>query len=224
MLKIFIAATDTDAGKTYISTEILKFFSRKGYKTIGMKPVAYGCYEYKGMIISEDAELLQQSSSIQLPYEQINPVRYKKIAVGHDESVTSKLLLEKYNDISRNKTDILLVEGMGGWCPPINKTETMADFVGKTDLAVILVVKMKLGCLNHGILSLQNMLSRNVKVSGWIANCHEANEEILEPNIQTLKEHLKVPFLGRIDSNEEITDNSELAESLERLRKTSLST
>lgn len=223
MLKLFVTGTDTDVGKTYISSQILQFFTKQGYKTTAMKPVSYGCYEYKGMLIHEDAELLQKYSSVTLPYDQINPCRFKEVAVAQTDDVTSKLLLEKYKEISAHKSDFLLVEGAGGWCCPINSSETMADFVEKTDLSVILVVKIKLGCLNHAILTLTDMLSRKVKVAGWIANSHEASTDILEQNINTLKDHLKIPFLGKIGSDAKIQDGTELAEGLNRLGKASFS-
>lgn len=223
MLRLFVTGTDTDVGKTYISSQILQFFTKQGYKTTVMKPVSYGCYEYKGMLIHEDAELLQKYSSVTLPYDQINPCRFKEVAVAQTDDVTSKLLLEKYKELSAHKSDFLLVEGAGGWCCPISNRETMADFVDKADLLVILVVKIKLGCLNHAILTVENMLSRKVKVAGWIANSHEASAEILEQNINTLKEHLKIPFLGRLGSNAEIQDGTELADGLDGLRKTSFS-
>ena len=221
MFKFFVTGTDTDIGKTYISARILRFFTNKNLSTIGMKPVACGCYTYKGMLISEDAELLMQESSEQLLYSQINPFAYEapispNIADIH-KNLSSDLIYKKYNEVLTKSPDILVVEGAGGWAVPINDSETMADFVKQASLDVILVVGMRLGCLNHAILTIQNILSCNIKVKGWIANYIDPDMQSLDENIETLKKFMPVSFLGTIYNGQDIEEGSELANNLQEL-------
>ncbi|MBP9792310.1 MAG: dethiobiotin synthase [Rickettsiales bacterium] len=226
MRKFFVTGTDTNIGKTYITLEMIKFFTRQNLRVVGIKPVASGCYQYKGLLLNEDALLLQAHSTVTIPYHKINPFSFEPPIAPHiaDKKgiLTTEEIYSKYKDILTEDLDMLFVEGVGGWCVPINKKETMADFVKKADLDVIVVVGMRLGCLNHSILTVESILARSVRVSGWIANCFDTEMESLSENIESLKEILQIPFLGKLDSGT-ITDGSDLASSLMMFREGGLS-
>lgn len=223
MHKFFVTGTDTNIGKTYVTLAMIQFFAKQNLRVAGLKPVASGCYQYKGLLLNEDALLLQEYSTVTIPYDKINPFRFKPPIAPHiadtEGILTKESIYSKYQDMLSEDLDVLFVEGVGGWCVPINNKETMADFVKKADLDVIVVVGLKLGCLNHAILTVDSILSRGVRVSGWIANCLDKNMECLSENIESLKNMLHIPFLGSIDEGGVISKESDLAYSLTELRK-----
>lgn len=201
-IKLFIAGTNTDVGKTYISIGLLKAFNDQGLTTLGVKPVASGCERKKGKLYNADAMLLQAVSSVQIPYENISPITFEpaiapNIAAGHAE-----YRLSVNNIMAKTKTalactaDVHIIEGIGGWLVPLNNRETMADFVAIMNLPVILVVGMRLGCLNHAILTCKAIQQYGLNLCGWIANCIDPNMLAIAENIATLREWLNVPCLG----------------------------
>ena len=228
MIKIFITGTDTDIGKTYVSTKILQYYSQKGLRTLGMKPVATGCYMYNDRWFNKDAELLLQESLIKVDYSQVNPFSFRDAVspniADKAKILTSQRIYNEYKILLNNKPEVLLVEGVGGWSVPINDKETMADFVRLTKLGVIIVVGMKLGCLNHAILTVNNIRAQKVKILGWVANCVMPEMEALNENISTLKSFLNIPFLGRINFEESIGEGTELAKTLNGFGKARFTT
>ena len=139
----FITGTDTEIGKTTVTTLLLNHYNQQGLTTLGLKPLASG---------SDDALQLQQASSLKLPYDNINPINYQ-LPVSPDiaarienRPITVNQLLKSTQPSLQLKTDLTLIEGIGGWQVPINETETMADYVKALNIPVILVVGIKLGC------------------------------------------------------------------------------
>lgn len=215
-IKIFITSTDTDAGKTYVLTGLLDYFNQKKYSTLGIKPVACGAQRVNGHLQNEDALLIQAASSIKLPYHQINPFTFElpispNIAA---EKVNCELSVQtiknKIQYALQYPADICLIEGAGGWAVPINARETMADFVKLLQLKVILVVNMRLGCINHALLTYRSMLADNIPLIGWIANCQNPHMLALDENFITLQQWLKVPFLGRVGLGNKVADCVEI--------------
>jgi dethiobiotin synthetase len=202
-LKIFIAGTDTDVGKTYVAAALLRLFSKLGYSTLGIKPIASDCHYHNNILLNNDALTLHAASSIKLAYKQINPFSFKSAIAPHiaAKAVNIKLSAQALRESCASAfcypADVHIIEGAGGWYVPLNQTETMADFVIALQLPVILVVGMKLGCLNHALLTYQAMQHTHVVLIGWVANCIETMESCTE-NIQTLQDYLNVPCLGVI--------------------------
>lgn len=205
MLKLFITGTDTDVGKTYVSVGLLNAFNRLGYSTLGIKPVASGCFQKQNKLHSHDALALQQASTIKLCYEQINPFAFKppiapNIAAHKEERALNVALLNQKTQYAREyAANICLIEGVGGWHVPLNEHETMADFVSSNQFKVILVTGIHLGCINHSILTLKAIQQDNIHAVGWIANCLENKIAYRYEIISTLQKWLPIPYLGCIN-------------------------
>jgi dethiobiotin synthetase len=201
-IKLFIAGTDTGVGKTYISVGILNIFNYLNKSTLGVKPVASGCERINGTYRNEDALALQKASSIKLVYEKINPFAFVPAIAPHVAaqkikcSLNVKTLIDSTHYALTYPADICLIEGAGGWQTPLNQHETLADFVIANDLNVILVVGMRLGCLNQAILTFRAMELDKVNIIGWVANCIDPTMECVEENITTLESWLSKPCLG----------------------------
>lgn len=205
-MHVFITGTDTGVGKTYVSTYLLNAFKNQGYQTLGIKPIATGCNEY---MQNEDALALQKASSIQLPYEKINPFAFSPPIAPHiaaqkaNRKLSVSSLLTSINPLLQQAVDLCLIEGVGGWQVPLNDKETMADFVVAQQLPVILVVGMRLGCLNHALLTANAIQQSGAKLLGWIANCIEPDMPYLQENIDTIYERLTMPCLEVINHRQQ---------------------
>ena len=200
--KIFVAGTDTGVGKTYVSTIILSGLQQGGYSTLGIKPLATGGVSYQNPLYNEDAVYLQQNSSVQLNYTAMNPLIFEPPIAPHiaaqqiQVALSVELLTKACGKALNTPVDICLVEGVGGWFTPLNDRETMADFVKRIDCKVLLVVGIRLGCLNHALLTQSALQQSGIESLGWIANCIDPNMLFWEENIKTLQGYLKMPFLG----------------------------
>lgn len=204
-MNLFIAGTDTEVGKTYICTGLLNAFKQLGYSTLGIKPVASGCKKVKGKLASEDTLLHIKHSSIKLSHDELTAFAFEHAIAPHiaakaqDCNITVEALNQKLETAMKNLANFKIVEGCGGWYTPLNNQETMADFVIANSFKVILVVGMRLGCLNHALLTCHAMHQYGVEVVGWIANCIDPKMKNLEENIASLKEWLPIPCLGVVE-------------------------
>lgn len=211
-IKLFITGTDTDVGKTYITTGILNVFNQQKCSTLGIKPVASGCTLINGVLQNADALALQNVSSIKLPYHQINPIALEPAIAPHiaaaqkNHKITLHELKEKTQYALQYPADICLVEGAGGWYTPLNDEETMADYVKAIELKVILVVGIRLGCINHAILTYKAIKQHKISVAGWIANCIDPTMQAYNENIACIKKFLPTPYLGRVDYGETVLE------------------
>ena len=202
MLKgYFIAGTDTGIGKTTAAALLLNQLNAEGKRTIGLKPVASGCDATAQGLRNADALILQQHASVTLPYDTINPYAFAPPIAPHIAAQASGVtlsvndLVQKCQKIQRaHPTSTLLIEGVGGWCVPLNDQETMADFASALGLPVILVVGMRLGCINHTLLTWASIKQAGVPTAGWIANQIDPNLLAYQENIQTLKSRLDAPL------------------------------
>lgn len=206
--KIFITGTDTDAGKTYISTGILHAFNKHNYSTLGVKPIASGCTLQNGVLYNADALTLQQASSIKLPYHKINPYAFEPAIAPHiaAQQIHCRLsvdeIIKRTEEALHYPSDLCLVEGAGGWYVPLNEEETMAGYVKAASLKVILVVGIRLGCINHAILTHKAIENDNIPIAGWIANCVTPQRVEHDEIILTLKKWLTSHCLGVVGFND----------------------
>lgn len=206
----FITGTDTNIGKTYCSIQLLKVFHLLGLSTLGIKPIASGCLNNESL--NQDALELQKHSSIKLPYRHINPFAFKQAIAPHIAASFVKcelnlaILNQKLQFALEFPSDICLIEGAGGWRLPLNSHETLADFVVKKHFAIILIVGIRLGCINHSILTYEAMQNDKANIVGWIANCLDSNMSHIEENIATLQHWLAIPHLATIGYQQELTD------------------
>lgn len=194
----FITGTDTNVGKTYATIALMQQL-QKTHSVIGMKPIASGCDWQDGQLKNSDALLLQQHSSIVLPYEAINQYAYLDPVSPHLAAGENPVELDKIKQAFQhlqNKADIVLVEGAGGWLAPINAHQTIADMAMFLNLPVLLVVAIRLGCINHACLTYQAIMQSGLSCAGWIANCLEPEMLKREENIESIKQRINAPLLG----------------------------
>jgi len=193
----FITGTDTGVGKTHIATKWLHTLKKKGYKTLGLKPIASGARWMDGGLKNEDALMLQEAATEIFPYEKINPFCYEASIAPHIAAkgeLTVETIIHHLKWIETLPVDRIVIEGAGGWLLPLNEKETMAEVVKALNWNVVLVVGMKLGCLNHAFLTYENILQMKCNFKGWIPNDLGIPMEAYEENLQTLIAKLGAPL------------------------------
>ena len=205
---LFITGTDTDIGKTFVSCLLLKAFNAIGLKTFGIKPIASGGErDDEGKIKNQDALNLQRHASVQKSYHIVNPILFEAPIAPNIAANEAGIQLNKSSVIKtilssiQEEADLNLIEGVGGWSVPLNNTELFSDVISELRIPVILVVGIKLGCLNHALLTYQNILSKSVPFIGWFANCLNPETLLINENIKTLQQCIKAPCLGVIPYN-----------------------
>lgn len=195
---VFITGTDTGIGKTFVASALLQQLRQQGLRVCGFKPVASGCDQTTEGLRNEDALALQRAAGTAEAYERINPYAFEPAIAPHLAAVLAGVrieparLNEAHAQLSANH-DLIVVEGAGGWHVPLNDEITFSDWVTAQQWPVILVVGMKLGCINHALLSAES-ISRRSKLIGWVANALPPEMPLLTQNIQTLREQMPVPL------------------------------
>jgi dethiobiotin synthetase len=188
----FVTGTDTDIGKTYATCYLLNKYREQGLTTLGLKPVAAS---------GDDGALLQRFSTLSLPLDSINPFYLEEACSPHIAAQTQGLELtvrSLRNAIAYPlslKADLCLIEGAGGWYVPLSDRICWTDVVRSLDIPVIFVVGMKLGCINHAILTEKALLNEGMKIKGWIANNLSDEMFKYDENLATLKSKLVSPLL-----------------------------
>lgn len=198
---VFIAGTDTGIGKTHTACALLHALRAAGHVAYGMKPVASGCAETAEGLRNDDALALQAASSRMLPYTVINPVALRDplsphLAAAHDGIEISLAPLRRAFEQLAGSHQRVVVEGVGGWLVPLAPGLFAADIAKQWQLPVILVVGLRLGCLNHALLSARAIEADGCRLLGWIGNCIDSAMDALEENLATLRELLPAPCLG----------------------------
>lgn len=197
---IFITGTDTEVGKTRISTGLMAVLQKQGLKTAGMKPIASGCDWIDGQWKNEDALAMIAQSDVVLPYATVNPFAFEPAIAPHiaakqaNVTISVSVIKQQFEAIAK-QADAVVVEGAGGWLVPLNDEKTLADLAVELNLPVVLVVAIKLGCINHALLSVEAIQQRGLKLVGWVANHLKQQSESVEI-IDTLKQHITAPCLG----------------------------
>jgi len=195
----FITGTDTNAGKTWATIALMRYFKQQGKTVVGMKPVAAGCTTQNGQLKNEDALLIQENASVQIDYGLINPYAYELSVSPHIAGINNPVnlpkIVEKFNSL-KALAEIVLVEGAGGWYAPLNDHEDISDLAKELALPVIIIVAIKLGCINHAKLTWQAIRYSGIPCAGWIAVCVDPDMLNREENIHTIKTALNAPLLG----------------------------
>lgn len=198
---LFVTATDTDAGKTFVSTMLLQGLKQKNIVSVGLKPIAAGAVAQNE---NSDALLLLGASGIALPYKEVNPQCFTEAVAPHlaaqrsqqpiDETqLTAWLKKQQQLPVSQ-----LIIEGAGGWLLPLNEKRYLSDWVTEQQLPVLLVVGMKLGCLNHAMLTVREIARSGLPLAGWVANCIDPDMALLDENIADLQLRIPAPCWGVI--------------------------
>lgn len=199
---LFVTGTDTDVGKTYYSCHHLAQLTAAGLHCCAFKPVGSGAMLKAGRWVHDDAEQLLNSCQNQQTLDEVNPFVYPDpvsphiaALLAHQTPPTVEQIKQHYQTIlSRHRPQHLLVEGAGGITAPINERETMCDLVSMLNIPVVIVVAMRLGCLNHAQLTHDYLKQRNLPIHGWVANEIAPNMPSLEQNLATLKRMLGEPM------------------------------
>ncbi len=226
MSVVFVTGTDTECGKTHIATALLLGLRARGLTVAGYKPVAAGSRETLAGRRNEDAEALLAAGSPGFSYSQINPIALMDPIAPHlaaaDEGVEPQVstLLAGAAALA-DQVDCLVVEGAGGFLVPLNARESLSDLVSTAGWPVILVVGMRLGCINHALLTAE-AVARRGRLLGWVANVLPPVQPRLEDNIASLQARLAAPCLGvvRAASPAEAAAELDLAHLVETLRIT----
>lgn len=195
----FITGTDTNVGKTWTTIALMRYFINQGKSVAGMKPVASGCFIDNGKLKNDDALLIQANASLMIDYDLINPYAFEAPISPHLAGLKNPVDLDRVKtgfDQLKSFADIILVEGAGGWYAPLTEREDIRDLAKMLALPVILVVAIRLGCINHAKLTFEAIRLNGIDCAGWIAVC--TDPEMLKPedNILTIKNALAAPLLG----------------------------
>lgn len=195
----FVTGTDTDVGKTWTTVALMRWFQRNGATAVGMKPVAAGCEWQGGMLKNADALLMQQYASLSLPYAQINPYAFEPAVSPHlacgDVELELEVILNAYAQL-RAQADVVLVEGAGGWYSPLSVSIDNAALAMAMRLPVIMVVGVRLGCINHARLTMRAIQQTGLRCAGWVAVQIDKGMPGFGGNVAFLLEVLDAPLLG----------------------------
>jgi len=202
---VFITGTDTGIGKTVVSCLLMDALVNEGEgnKVIGMKPIASGAEKINGTLKNDDAMELSKHANVDVPYQLINPYCFEPSIAPHIAAQQSNQqidlsTIETSYDVLSKEADWIIVEGVGGWSVPVNEKETLADIPSRLNLPVVLVVGMKLGCINHALLTAEVVRKSGNNLIGWIANQIDPEMSAYDENLNTLKEMLGCPMLAQI--------------------------
>lgn len=200
---VFVTGTDTGVGKTLIAASLVRALARRGLRVAVMKPVASGSQPTPAGPRNADALELMACSSVAAAYDTVNPYCFVPAVSPHiaaaEAGVTIALapILERFESLAA-RADWVVVEGAGGWLAPLGPALAIADLAAALELPVVLAVGMRLGCLNHALLTRASMAARGAVFGGWVANGLDARLERAEQNVATLTERLGEPPLARI--------------------------
>jgi dethiobiotin synthetase len=199
----FVTGTDTEIGKTVTTLALLAGASRQGVEAVGFKPVASGCErDASGQLVNEDALAIQAEAPVRLAYDKVNPYSFEPPIAPHVAAAEAGVDID-LSALARHIGEtagerLAIVEGVGGWAVPLGPDSSVADLAGALGLPVILVVGMRLGCLNHALLTAESIQASGLVLAGWVANCPGAEMARLEENLVSLKHRLSATFLGCI--------------------------
>ena len=203
MKGFFITGTDTGIGKTRVTAGLLRAFTLHGHKTVGMKPVASGAEPTPAGLRNADALTLQAAASERRSYELVNPYCLAPPVAPHIAALEAGIEIDLTTICSAyarlcSGADMVLVEGIGGWQVPLSPVLELPDLARELDLPVILVVGLRLGCLNHALLTARAIQADGRTLAGWVANAIEPDFGRLEANLATLEAKLHAPLLARL--------------------------
>jgi dethiobiotin synthetase len=197
-MNYFVTGTDTHVGKTLISCALLHGFAAQDKRVVGMKPVAAGCNN-DGQ--NEDVVQLRAASNVEVSYELTNPYCFLPAIAPHLAAqqvgieIQLPLIVAAYQKLAA-QAEVIIVEGVGGLCVPLNAQQESADMLKALGLPIILVVGIRLGCLNHALLTVEAINARGLTLAAWVANIIDENMPHWEENIAALQQRIAAPLLG----------------------------
>lgn len=199
----FVTGTDTEIGKTLISGALLHALGAAGVRAAGMKPVAAGAEEREGVLRNEDVDFLYEAAPLKLPRELTTPYLFRTPAAPHIaaalecQPIEPRRIVAAYEQV-RAQAEAVVVEGVGGWRVPLTNSYDTSDLARQLGLPVILVVGLRLGCINHALLTAEAIAARGLKLAGWVANTVDPAMGHADGNVEAIAARLDAPLLGRI--------------------------
>jgi dethiobiotin synthetase len=200
----FVTGTDTGVGKTVVSCAMIHAIASAGCRVVGMKPVAAGAQSGETGLRNDDVERLTAASNVKAPRMYVNPYCFEPPVAPHIAARAAGVSIDIENIVLAFQqlaasADWIVVEGIGGLCVPLNAREDTADLAWRLGLPVVLVVGVRLGCINHALLTLHALRSRGLTLAGWFANHIDPVMTCADENVAALAERFDAPLLGRID-------------------------
>ena len=198
---VFIAGTDTGVGKTLVACALLRGLADLGLRVAGMKPVAAGARLRRGVRYNEDVEQLRAAASVDVPRQVMNPYCFTPPIAPHlaareaGQTIRMSVIARHYAQIAA-RCDLVVVEGVGGLLVPLGARLNAAEIPQKLDLPLLLVVGLRLGCLNHTLLTVEAAQRRGLHIAGWIANAVDPLMARRAQNLETLCDRIPAPLLG----------------------------
>lgn len=211
MKHYFITATDTDAGKTFFACALTHAMIKQAQLNVAVyKPISAGCELINEQLVNEDAQLLLQTSNMNQTLHQVNPIAFEPPIAPHiaaalcGKNINIESVQQSFTHVCELNPDVVITEGAGGWKLPLGKNESghsvfLSEFAQRSQQDIILVVNMKLGCLNHAVLTYQNIIADGLRCVGWVANAQEPMPYLRE-NINELKNLLPLPLIAEFGS------------------------
>lgn len=211
----FIIGTDTNVGKTYVASALVRHFAKAGYQTIGMKPIASGCMQTPdGDLLNDDVLALSTASNVVAPLDLTNPYRFSPAIAPHiaaeqaEEIIDGEKIKQAYHELTQ-LAEVVVVEGAGGFLVPLNRQETLADLAVTLNIPMILVVGMRLGCINHALLTVEAIKSRGLTLAGWVANQVDAEMPVFEENLASLQQRIAAPCISVVLWQKDVNFNTD---------------
>lgn len=199
----FVTGTDTGVGKTLVTCALLHAFAARGLRVVGMKPVAAGARDEDGRLINEDVTAIEAASNVSAPHELVNPYCFAAPVAPHIAANEARVSI----DLARlqsayaalaSRADCVIVEGAGGFRVPLGADYDTGDLASSLRLPVLLVVGMRLGCINHALLTAAAVEAAGLRLAGWFANHIDPDMKYATQNVCALEERLRAPLLARI--------------------------
>jgi dethiobiotin synthetase len=199
----FVTGTDTGVGKTLIACSLLRAFAARGFKAVGMKPVASGAVAGGSGLVHDDVERLIASGNVAAPRQRVNPYCFAPPIAPHIAAAEAGMTIDLdhvvhcFNALA-GPADVVIVEGVGGFRVPLGPGADTAQLAARLALPVVLVVAMRLGCLNHALLTAEAIATRGLTLAGWVANHIDPQMAAADDNVQALETLIAAPLLARI--------------------------
>ena len=199
----FVTGTDTEVGKTWVSVGLIALLKQRGLRVAAMKPVSAGCSVTAEGLRNDDALWLQRYANVDLAYDEVNPYALLPPIAPHIAAAEIGVCIDIQQlrsvfETMAGRTDRVIVEGAGGWRVPLNERQTMADLAQVLGLPVILVVGIRLGCINHALLSADAIALSGLPLAGWVANRVDKDCRAADENIEAIAQRVDAPLLGVI--------------------------
>ena len=200
---VFVTGTDTGVGKTLVSCALLHAYARAGHRAVGMKPVAAGATLEGGVLVNEDVAALRAAANVAAPAELVNPYCFEPPIAPHIAAARARVAIDighiesAYRRLAEH-ADRVVVEGAGGFLVPLGADIDTSDLARRLGVPVVLVVGMRLGCLNHALLTARAVDAAGLRLAGWIANHIDPEMSFAQDNVDTLRARLRAPLIANI--------------------------